>query len=608
MDDVRVALRDGAANYCSLSAWKRRFPLSIWLPKYKASYLLSDIIAGFTVGLTVIPQALAYASIAKLHIQYGLYSAFMGCFVYFFLGTSKDVSVGPTAIMSLLVSMYGEKDPNDKELHLPEYAVLMAFICGCIQFALGFFHLGALTGFISSAVIAGFTSASAITIAMGQVKHILGQSFHGDTFLDDIILTFKHIKEVNGWDVLLGVSSMVILYLLQKVKNDAVKWEKDEDYTPTTSKLLAWKFLWFVGTSKNAVIVIMTAIIAWTLEYTHKSGKIALTGNVTEGIPMFEPPEFGIPDVFQVLNVGIVIIPLIGYLEAISIGKSFGRQNNYKVEPNQELIALGICNVAGSFVSSYPVTGSFSRTAINSQCGVKTPAGGLITGGLVLLSLQFLTPAFYYIPKASLAAVIIMAVIKMVNYRIFIALWKVRKLDLLVLIITFIMCLCIGVAYGTLIGIGVDIMILLYPIARPRIRHVDPSARQHYDITPKAQIYRDSVLVFEVDRSMRFPASEYIVESLYQLSLGVPHPKPVILDFTHVTGVDYTMIESLHDALEDFGKAGIKLVFCSVKDEIKDQFLAYDLKSLVVYSSYESAIQGLAEENAIDEAAAHLNT
>ncbi|XP_038068537.1 sodium-independent sulfate anion transporter-like isoform X1 [Patiria miniata] len=595
-----VNVRGAVQSYCSKLSWQKRFPISIWLPRYRLPFLLHDFIAGLTVALTVLPQGLAYASIAKLPIQYGLYSAYMGCFVYCFLGTSKDISVGPTAIMSLLVATFGKTDPKNPLLHDPAYAVLLAFFAGVVQFMLGFLHLGALTGFISAGVIAGFTSISAITIAFGQVKHILGIHFSSETFLDDLIMTFQHIKETNPWDVVIGICSIVILLALQLLKHREMSWEKDESYTPSRGQLCTWKFLWLIATGRNAVVVVVTALIAWTLQTQGLADKVTVTGPVRQGLPPFQVPDFSKPDLFSVLELGLAMIPLIGFLEAIAIGKSFARQNDYKVEPNQELIALGCCNLAGSFLSAYPVTGSFSRTAINSQSGVKSPAAGVVTGAVVILALSFLTPAFYYIPKSALASVIIVAVLKMVNYKIVLALWKLRKIELLAFAATCISSLFVGVAYGTAIGIAVDLLIMMYYIARPGIKVLEPLSSgqmaRPVDVETHVQVRSTAAVVVQLANSVYYPSTEYIVDVLNEQLHEKDYTRPVIVDFSCVSGLDYTIVEGLNDALNDFKKANAELLFACTKPNVKALLQKADLDGMSIHSTVQDALRSLEEK------------
>ncbi|XP_073876935.1 sodium-independent sulfate anion transporter isoform X4 [Macaca fascicularis] len=412
-----------SACCCSPAAVQRRLPIMAWLPNYSLQWLKMDFIAGLSVGLTAIPQALAYAEVAGLPPQYGLYSAFVGCFVYFFLGTSRDVTLGPTAIMSLLVSFY--------TFHEPAYAVLLAFLSGCIQLAMGVLHLGFLLDFISCPVIKGFTSAATVTIGFGQIKNLLGLQNIPRQFFLQVYHTFLRIAETRVGDAVLGLVCMLLLLVLKLMRDHMPPVHPEMPLGVRLSHGLVWS----ATTARNALVVSFAALVAYSFEVTGYQPFI-LTGETAEGLPPVRTPPFSVTtangtisftEMVQDMGAGLAVVPLMGLLESVAVAKAFASQNNYRIDANQELLAIGLTNVLGSFVSSYPVTGSFGRTAVNSQSGVCTPAGGLVTGVLVLLSLGYLTSLFYYIPKSALAAIIIMAVAPLFDTKIFRTLWRVKR-------------------------------------------------------------------------------------------------------------------------------------------------------------------------------------
>ncbi|KAM6344820.1 sodium-independent sulfate anion transporter isoform 2-T2 [Alca torda] len=402
---------------------RRRLPVLRWLPRYSLAWLQLDLMAGLTVGLTVVPQALAYAEVAGLPLQYGLYSSFMGCFVYCFLGTAKDVTLGPTAIMSLLVSSYA--------FHEPVYAILLAFLSGCIQLAMGLLHLGFLLDFISCPVIKGFTSAASITISFNQVKNILGLQGIPRQFFLQVYETLRRIGETRAGDAVLGLACLAVLAGLRAMKS---RLPQPACMEPLAARL-SYLIVWTSATARNALVVLFAGLVAYSFQVMG-SQPLTLTGSIPQGLPAFRLPRFSMADpngtipfrsMVEDMGVGLAVVPLMGLLETVAIAKAFASQNDYRIDPNQELLALGFANILGSFVSSYPITGSFGRTAVNAQSGVCTPAGGLVTGALVLLSLAYLTSLFYYIPKAALAAVIISAVVPMFDAGIFRTLWRVKS-------------------------------------------------------------------------------------------------------------------------------------------------------------------------------------
>ncbi|XP_042559798.1 sodium-independent sulfate anion transporter [Clupea harengus] len=542
---------------CSLRTLQTWIPILTWLPKYNLRWLQMDIIAGATVGLTTVPQALAYAEVAGLPVQYGLYSAFMGGFFYCVLGTSKDVTLGPTAIMSLLCSFFIEGDPV--------YAVLLTFLCGVIQASMALLKLGFLLDFISYPVIKGFTAAAAVTIGFGQVKNLLGLKNVPRQFFFQLYYTFQKIPEARLGDVVLGVSCMVLLIVLMKMKSTLPPLS--EEHTATVRA--AHKLVLSAATVRNALVVVGAAIMAFALEAPNRH-YFTLTGKTSKGLPPFRPPPFSeitpngtiisFTDMVLDIGGGLAIVPLMGVLESIAIAKAFGSQNNYRIDPNQELFAIGVTNIMGSFVSAYPVTGSFGRTAVNSQTGVCTPAGGVITGVIVLLSLAYLMPVFYYIPKASLAAVIICAVTPLFDYHHVIQLWRVKKLDLVPFMVTFLVSFW-EIQYGIVGGLLVSGAMLLYNEARPKIKVTD-----------------HDFLLMELDSGLSYPAAEHLSHVIYNHALLVCPPRSVVLDCHHVSRIDFTVVNEVRDLIQQFRLQNVTLIFSGLKDCLLEVFKAADLE------------------------------
>ncbi|XP_066560681.1 sodium-independent sulfate anion transporter isoform X2 [Amia ocellicauda] len=567
------------AWWCSCCTLKKRLPILGWLPRYSLGWLQMDLIAGMTVGLTAVPQVLAYAEVAGLPVQYGLYSAFMGCFIYCIFGTSKDVTLGPTAIMSLLCASYIDGDPV--------YAVLLTFLSGVIQLSMAILQLGFLLDFISFPVIKGFTCAAAITIGFGQVKNILGLQHIPQQFFLQVYYTFHNICQTRVGDLVLGGVSLVLLVLLKLMKEDLRPNEADAPICVRVSRGIVW----FFGTARNALVVIAASCVAYACDVSGYE-VFTVTGKTSQGLPPFSAPPFTettwngtvIPfdEITQDLGSGLVVIPLIGLLESIAIAKAFGSQNDYRIDANQELFAIGLTNIMGSFVSAYPVTGSFGRTAVNSQTGVCTPAGGVVTGVIVLLSLAYLMPLFYYIPKAALAAVIICAVAPMVDCSVIIKLWRVKKLDLLPFLVTFLLSFW-EVQYGIVGGIAVSGFMLLYNIARPKLKVSD-----------------DDVLVVALDNGLNFPASEYISNVLYTEALLVSPPRSAILDCHHVNNIDYTVVNEIRDLLRQFDLRGVCLVFSGLSIAVLEVLLAAELPGLRHMDSVDAALQSLSGNKAFN--------
>ncbi|XP_075850121.1 sodium-independent sulfate anion transporter isoform X1 [Microcebus murinus] len=577
---------------CSRGAVQRRLPILAWLPSYSVQWLKMDVIAGLSVGLTVIPQALAYAEVAGLPPQYGLYSAFMGCFVYFFLGTSRDVTLGPTAIMSLLVSFY--------TFHEPAYAVLLAFLSGCIQLVMGFLRLGFLLDFISCPVIKGFTSAATVTIGFGQIKNLLGLQNIPRQFFLQVYHTFLSLGETRVGDAVLGLVCMVLLLVLKLMRDHVPPLHPE---TPPGVRL-SHGLVWVATTARNALVVSFSALMAYSFEVTGCQ-PFVLTGETAEGLPPVRTPPFSVTTangtisftrMVQRLRITTAWTPTRSCWPSVRLqgpgrapcvplscaecrdGRIFRTKRQGHGGPSLKERAPGLTNVLGSFVSSYPVTGSFGRTAVNAQSGVCTPAGGLVTGALVLLSLNYLTSQFYYIPKAALAAVIIMAVAPLFDAKIFRTLWRVKRLDLLPLCVTFLLCFW-EVQYGILAGALLSVLMLLHAVARPH-----------------TQVSEGPVIVLQPASGLHFPAVEALREAILSRALEASPPRCVVLECTHVCSVDYTVVLGLGELLRDFHRRGVRMVFAGLQVPVLRALLSADLKGFQYFSTVEEAEKYLRQE------------
>ncbi|XP_046805403.1 sodium-independent sulfate anion transporter isoform X1 [Lucilia cuprina] len=520
--DVGRIIKTRSKSCCSTDTIRKFFPILTWLPKYDPKFLVPDFVAGLTVGLTAIPQAIAYAIVAGLPTQYGLYSAFMGCFVYIIFGTCKDITVGPTAIMSLMIQTHIAGNPD--------YAVLCCFLSGCIIFLLGILNLGVLVRFISVPVTTGFTLAAALTIGSGQINNLFGIKSPSNEFLDSWINFFTHITETKRNDAILGVCTLVVLLLMRKVKDLPCRFK-------TLTK--------YISLSRNALAVVVGILICYLLSHDDWL-PFRVSGKITPGIPPFRPPPFststnGTTDSFgdMVSNLGasLAALPMISILETVAIAKAFSKGKI--VDASQEMIAVGLCNVMGSFVSSMPITGSFTRSAINNSSGVKTTLGGAVTGILVLLTLAFLTSTFYYIPKATLSAIIISAMIFMVEYDRIGEIWKSKKLDLFPFLVTVIACLFLGLEYGMVCGILANMLFILYKSARPKI------------FIHNEKIQSIQVGIVNVKENLCYSSAEYLKSKVVKFVATNDDIKLIVLNGEEITNIDSTVALNILSLKED---------------------------------------------------------
>ncbi|EDQ89093.1 uncharacterized protein MONBRDRAFT_25685 [Monosiga brevicollis MX1] len=517
----------------------------------------------------VVPQALAYASIAGLPSQYGLYASFMGCFVYVLLGSSKDITLGPTAIMSLLTAKSSQQVGG---VTVPAHAIFLSFMAGVFQVGMGILRLGFLVDFISFPVINGFTTSAAITIGFGQVKSLFGLHGVRRPFLECVHDTFAGLDKTIMLDLGVGCAGFLILMLLKE-------WKARHDKKAGAVAKIAW----FLGTARNAVVVILAGLFAYgmlkgqVVQPCHKKGPfdrscITVVGDLPGGLPSLEAPDLGLAgDLIS----SAFVCAMIGYLESIAIGKAFARQNNYKIDQSQELVAIGGANILSSFFQSYPITGSFSRTAVNSASGVHTPLGGSITGLVVILALQYMTSLFYYIPQSALASIIISSVVTMVDYESPIIMWKVNPIDLIPYLLSFWLCLILDIKYGILAGVAANVCIVMYFTARPGHdllqRSLIPGGTNNYEPTKyyagMVEHLPNGVAVIRLNGDLFFPGVANLKDMIEELHAEVKF-KALVLDFAHVQHIDFTAATGMLEIVELLQGVDATIAVCNLHIDV----------------------------------------
>ncbi|XP_017890431.1 sodium-independent sulfate anion transporter [Ceratina calcarata] len=583
VDSALYYVRRRCKSICTKKTVYKRLPILTWLPRYSGQDAVGDLVAGVTVGLTVIPQSLAYANVAELPPEYGLYGSFLGCFIYVIFGSCKDTPMGPSAIVSLLTSQTISR--IDDRL---QHAILLCFLTGVIQLTMGIFGLGFLIDFVSGPVSSGFTSAVALIIITSQLKDVLGIDVRGSQFLEMWKNLVDHIHETSAWDASLGVSCIALLLLLRLVASYTVG-PKDEELRGTKYRVVN-KLIWLFGTSRNALLVILCGLLGYGFR---EESPFKLVGYIPEGIPSVQLPPFGYTkdgnttvtflDMVTNLGSGVVVLPLISLMEDIAICKAFSTGKS--VDATQELIAIGMSNVGNSFVQAFPGTGSLSRSAVNNASGVRTPLGGIYTGTLVIIALLFLTPYFGYIPKTTLAAIIIAAVIFMVEVKVVKPMWRTKKSDLIPGVGTFIACLLLQLEIGILCGIGINILFILYHAARPKIS-VEKLTTRH----------GTRYLMLTPDRCLIFPSVDYVRNLVTKYSQRAGSvATPVVIDCTHIYGADFTAATVIEHLTKDFAERGQPLFFYNLKPSVYTVFEGVASNDFVVYYTQE-ALDGLLKD------------
>uniref|UniRef100_A0A8W7JW36 STAS domain-containing protein n=1 Tax=Anopheles albimanus TaxID=7167 RepID=A0A8W7JW36_ANOAL len=526
-----------ARHVCSLSMVKKRLPVLSWAASYQWSYLLFDTIAGVTVALTAIPQSIAYGILSNMSPEYGIYSNVMGCIGYALLGSVKDVTIAPTSLTAILVQGIVS------ELHYG--TALLAFLSAIITITFGVLNLGILVRFISIPVVMGFQTAACLTIGSAQLRSLLGISTkgNGSDFVSSWSNVLTHLNEVRLADSLLGVGSIVFLLLFRLTKNAEICRTRS--------------FFKYAKLLSNAIVVVIGATLAFLLTTDIDHPVFHLTGLVKAGLPTFQLPPFSYTnengtvytfgEMIGVMRTTIITIPLVTTLEIVSVGKAFSRGK--LIDATQEMIALGVSNLLVCFCSPVPVAASFTRSAINSSSGVRTPLGCAITATVLMLSLALLTDALYYIPKATLASVVITAMLFLVDYEEIGNIWRTKKLDMVPFLATALSCLFYELDYGILIGIAVHCGFLLYLVSSPRL-------------TAEVCLASDScVLLIRIDQSLAFSSAELLRDwILERIAEHGTHFDLVVIDGQNVHFLDMTVAKNIVSIEQDLRTRRISLM------------------------------------------------
>ncbi len=523
---------------------KNILPITQWARNYKKPYLKGDVIAGLTVGVMLIPQGMAYALIAGLPPVYGLYASIVPQFIYALMGTSRQLSVAPVAMDSLLVaSGVSVLAIQGTEAYIG-FTIVLAFFVGLFQILLGIFKLGFITNLLSKPVISGFTSAAAFIIGFNQLKYVLGIDVEKSNRIYEIIAgMFSNLSFTHLTTFLLGVAGIVVIFLSKKINRSL----------------------------PGALVAVVIGIVV--IEVFHPAG-VAIVGSIPKGFPAFTLPDFELGKFMQLIPLAMTIA-VIAFMESFSIAKSIEtKKKDFKVIPNQELIALGAANFIGSFFQSYPVAGGFSRSAVNYQVGANTQFGSIISGILVAIVLVWLTPLFYNLPLAILGAIIIVAVANLVDFKYSIFLWKTNKVEFLLLILTFLVTMNVNMVTGIITGIVLSILMLLYKTAYPHIAILG-KVKGHHEFRNIKRFKNletwDDLLMIRIDAPLNFINIQYFKSFLEEaIENRNGSIRKVIIDAGPINHIDATAAQGLKDILEQLKKDQITVLMCDLIGPVRD--------------------------------------
>jgi len=547
--------------------FKQYLPILDWLPKYTGKWFKGDLSAGLTVGVMLIPQGMAYAMIAGLPPIYGLYASTVPLILYAIFGTSRQLAVGPVAMVSLLTAAgIGAVAEAGTETYIA-LAIALALFVGLIQFLLGAFRLGFLVNFLSHPVISGFTSAAALIIGLSQLKHLLGVNIERSHHIHEILINAAgQFGSINWITFAIGMGGIAIIMLVKRI-NRAIP-----------GPLLA---------------VLFGIFAVWGFGLTEAGVKIV--GEVPQGLPSFGVPSFSMDTIETLIPIALAI-SLVSFMESIAVAKAIqSKHRDYKVDANQELVSLGLANIGGAFFNSYPTTGGFSRTAVNDQSGAKSGMASIISAVLIILTLLFLTPLFYYLPNAILASVIMVAVFGLIDIKEVVHLWHSNRTDLVMLLVTFIATLTLGIEQGIGVGVILSLAMVIYRTTRPHVAELGrvPGTDLYRNVNRFPEVEeREDMLIVRFDAQLYFANTNYFKDKLDELAAEKGDAlKVIIINAESINNMDSSAIHALKEMVEEYHNFGIDIFFSGVKGPVRDAMARANLMEAVGPKKFFMSVQ-----------------
>ncbi|MGJ8596263.1 SulP family inorganic anion transporter [Sulfitobacter sp.] len=560
----------------------RYLPILTWGRDYNRTALSNDLVAALIVTIMLIPQSLAYALLAGLPPEAGLYASIAPIILYAIFGTSRALAVGPVAVVSLMTAAALSNIVEQGTMGYAVAALSLAALSGVILLAMGLFRLGFVANFLSHPVIAGFITASGIIIAASQLKHILGINAEGHNLLELTISLVEHLSEINWITAVIGVLATGFLFWVRK------------GLKPLLEKIGVSAGLTGVLVKAGPVaIVVATTAAVWAFGLADKGVKIV--GEVPQSLPPLTLPSFS-PELLGQLLLPAFLISIIGFVESISVAQTLAAKKRQRIDPDQELIGLGAANIGASLTGGFPVTGGFSRSVVNFDAGAETPAAGAFTAiGLAIAALA-LTPLIFFLPKATLAATIIVAVLSLVDFSILKRSWEYSKADFAAVLVTILMTLTLGVEVGVSAGVGLSILLHLYKSSKPHIAEVGqvPGTEHYRNILRHDVITDPKIVSLRVDESLYFANARYLEDKIQSRVAKDKNVRHVILQCSAINEIDFSALESLEAINERLREMDVQLHLSEVKGPVMDRlqrahFLS-ELTGQVFLSQFDAAV------------------
>jgi SulP family sulfate permease len=567
-----------------VSFLRRTFPILDWGRRYDRGTLTNDLIAAVIVTVMLVPQSLAYAMLAGLPPQIGLYASMLPLVAYMVFGTSRTLAVGPVAVISLMTAAAISQVAEPGSPEFVVMAAALAFLSGLMLVLMGVFRLGFLAGLLSRPVISGFITASGILIAVSQLKHILGVQTGGST-LPEMLAGLYHARHgVNAYALVVGIGSVAFLiFVRSRLKGLLLRLGLGRSVTELIVRL------------GPIAAIVVTTVAAVLLDLGAKG--VALVGVIPQGLPPLALPDLSLATLTTLAGPAL-LLSVVGFVESISIAQTLAAKRRQRIAPNQELIGLGVANFASGLSSGYPVTGGFARSVVNFDAGAETPAAGLYTAiGIGLVTL-FLTPFLAHLPQATLAATIIVAVLSLIDLGAIRRVYAYSRPDFIAICATILVTWIWGVEIGVVAGVVVSLALHLHRTSRPHMAIVGqmPGTEHFRNIARHQVITDESVLGLRIDESLYFGNCHYLEDTILRLVSQRPAVRHLILMCPAVNSIDSSALESLHEINRRLDEAGVRLHLSEVKGPVMDRLQRSDLLEKLtgrVFLSQMEAVRAL---------------
>lgn len=558
----------------------RYFPILEWGRRYDRNALTNDLVAAVIVTIMLIPQSLAYALLAGLPPEAGIYASIAPIILYAIFGTSRALAVGPVAVVSLLTASAVGQVAEQGTAGYAIAALTLAFLSGGFLVVLGVFRLGFLANFLSHPVIAGFITASGILIATSQLKHILGVSAHGHTLPEMLGSIWTHLNQINAITLVIGLLAIAFLF-----------WVRG-NLKPALHRLgLPPLLVDLLSKAGPVAVVVVTTLAVWAFGLEEFGVKIV--GDVPQSLPPLTLPGFS-PDLLSALLVPAILISIIGFVESVSVAQTLAAKKRQRIDPDQELIGLGVANLGSAVTGGFPVTGGFSRSVVNFDAGAETPAAGAFTAIGLAVAAVALTPLVYFLPKATLAATIIVAVLSLVDLSILKKTWGYSRADFTAVAVTILLTLGLGVEVGVASGVAISVLLHLFKSSRPHVAEVGlVPGTQHFRNIHRHKVMTDPALVtLRVDESLYFANARFLEDLIQKRVTEGCAVRHVVLMFSAVNDVDYSALESLEAINHRLKDMGVGLHLSEVKGPVMDRLerghFLRDLNGQVYLSQFDA--------------------